>query len=109
MPRVTLDLTGGLMSDNLSWFCVMDVERGLPPGWMLPRRGSPLRRPLSHCWGDHPGVRLCLVDEGELEQEEASACSWVCCVQRGLNTDGISSRGGHCFFLSFHNLLEKTK
>lgn len=109
MPRVTVDLTGGITRDNLSWFCIMDAERGLPQGWMLPRRGSPLRRLLSH-WGvDHPGVQLRLVDEGGLKQEVASACAWVCCVQRSLNTDGISSCGDYCFFLSFHNLLEKTK
>lgn len=51
MPRVIMDLTGGLTSDNLSWLCVMDAERGLPPGCVLPRRGSPLRRLLSHCGG----------------------------------------------------------
>lgn len=68
MPRVIMDLTGGLTSDNLSWLCVMDAERGLPPGCVLPRRGSPLRRLLSHCGGgDHPGVQLRLVDEGRLK------------------------------------------
>lgn len=49
--RVAMDLTVGLTSDNLSWFCIMDGERGHPLGWMLPRWGSPLRRLLSHWMG----------------------------------------------------------
>ena len=55
----------------------------------------------------HLRVELRLADEGGLEQEVASACAWIGWVQRSLNTDGGSSRGGYCFFLSFLNLLEK--
>lgn len=104
---MTVDLTVGLTSDNLSRFCIMDGERGHPLGWMLPRRGSPLRRLLSRWKGGHLCIQLRLVDEGGLEQEVASSCAWIGCVQRSLNTDGGSSHGGYCFFLSFLNLLEK--